>query len=192
MGGALWTALVTVGLAGIARYSATPGAPATARSDWPDGVPFQLDERKLTLVVSVHPHCPCSRAAIAELSKLLAKRSERMRTYVLFVRPRGVEESWERNSLIESAKQLPDVNVMIDVNGVWSSKFGAHTSGQTYAFDSSGALRFSGGMTPSRGHEGANAGIDRIVARVDRDQSGFRSLKTSTDVFGCSLGISED
>jgi len=51
-------------------------------------------------------------------------------------------------------RQLSNVTIISDESGTLSDQFGAMTSGQTFAFDRAGRLRFSGGITASRGHEG--------------------------------------
>jgi hypothetical protein len=52
-------------------------------------------------------------------------------------------------------------------------------------YDRSGALRFSGGITDGRGHEGDNAGLFSVLDLV---RSG-KSAVAATPVYGCSLGV---
>lgn len=54
-------------------------------------------------------------------------------------------------------------------------------------FDSEGDLLFSGGITPSRGHEGANVGTRRIVDLVERGDTD----RNVANVFGCGLFTEE-
>ena len=53
----------------------------------------------------------------------------------------------------------------------------------TPLYDAGGQLRFSGGITPARGHAGDNAGRSAIVALVESASS----APVETPVFGCSL-----
>lgn len=107
----------------------------------------------------------------------------RLNIYVLFVKPKGSPEDWDRSDLWNSAARIPGVSVLIDDNGIEATRFGAATSGQVLLYDENGALRFHGGITESRGHVGENAGgraIESLVNRgvADRDR---------TLVFGCPL-----
>ncbi|MBC8106546.1 MAG: RedB protein [Anaerolineae bacterium] len=180
----VWAALVSAGIAGLARYSMTPGQAGRSPHDWPADVPFHPTDRELTLVVSIHPHCPCSRATLAELAKLTARHPGKISAFVLLTKPADTPGDWERGDAFDIARKIPITRVLTDQDGAWAKKFGAATSGQTFAFDASGRLRFSGGMTASRGHEGDNAGSDAIAALLLAGQP-----KTDrTPVFGCPLG----
>ena len=46
-----------------------------------------------------HPHCPCSRASIGELARLMAQAQGRVTAYVLFIKPAGSPEDWENSDL---------------------------------------------------------------------------------------------
>jgi hypothetical protein len=79
---------------------------------------------------------------------------------------------------------LPDVAVAIDPDGREARAFGARTSGHVFAYDASGQLRFAGGVTAARGHEGGNPGLDRLTAAL----GGWRGGDAlSSPVFGCPL-----
>lgn len=185
----VWAALVTVGLAGITRYAATPGRPAHAAAEWPREVPFSPTDRALTLVLSIHPRCPCSRATMAELSRLMARHSGKLSAYVLMTKPSCAPADWELGAIMDAAKRIPSVRVMTDQDGEWSQRFGASTSGQTFAFDSDGRLLFSGGITASRGHEGDNAGSDAIgaILAAGKNDRPATPPPSTTPVFGCAL-----
>jgi hypothetical protein len=77
------------------------------------------------------------------------------------------------------------VEVSIDNEAKDASIFGATTSGQVMVYDASGAIRFSGGITDGRGHEGDNAGLSAILGLV-RDG---KAAVSTTPVYGCSLGV---
>jgi hypothetical protein len=102
---------------------------------------------------------------------------------VLMVRPAGVPEGWERGSLWNTAAAIPNVLVMVDPEGKLSAQLGALTSGQSYAFDSTGRLLFSGGITPARGHMGDSEGVDAIHALL----LGQAPARQTSPVFGCPL-----
>jgi hypothetical protein len=73
----------------------------------------------------------------------------------------------------------------VDKDGKNAVAFGASTSGDVRVYDTSGALRFSGGITDGRGHEGDNTGLDSVLDLVRVGKSPV----SATPVYGCSLGI---
>jgi hypothetical protein len=93
------------------------------------------------------------------------------------------DTGWEKTGLWRSASALPDVTVVRDDDGVEARRFGVETSGQTLLYDGRGTLIFSGGITGSRGHEGANAGEASLVALLTRGEAD----RSGTSVFGCPL-----
>jgi hypothetical protein len=116
-----------------------------------------------------HPKCPCTRASIGELAAIMAHCQGRLNAYVLFMKPEGFTEDWEKTDLWQSASQIPDVQVISDPSGEEARRFSAVTSGQTLLYDLKGELLFSGGITPSRGHSGDNAGKSAIVSIINRE-----------------------
>ena len=84
---------------------------------------------------------------------------------------------------MENGRADPSVTVVRDDDGREAQRFGAATSGQTFLYDSRGALEFSGGITSARGHAGDNAGRTALISLVDRLETSQRR----TQVFGCPL-----
>ena len=180
----LWFFSVGAGMAILSNYTNTPGAVrAPSPEHWPADSNIQRDANRATLVMMVHPHCPCTRASVSELARLMAQTKERVTAYVLFNKPPNISENWEQTDLWHTAAAIPGVAVMRDDEGVEARRFNSATSGQTILYDKDGKLVFSGGITGGRGHEGDNAGRSAIVSLLttnDADQ-------TETAVFGCSL-----
>src|SRR5256885_12925703 len=54
--------------------------------------------RGTTLVVTLHPKCPCSTATLEELARLASVSENGVAIDVLIVRPAGEAEGWERRS----------------------------------------------------------------------------------------------
>jgi len=83
-----WIGIVAIGVAQMERYKLTPGRPAMAGA-----VAFPADHRleratdTATLIMTVHPMCPCSRASAEELSQLMSHFDGRLKAYVLFADP---------------------------------------------------------------------------------------------------------
>ena len=107
----------------------------------------------------------------------------RLAAYVLFVKPDGVSNDWERTDLWQSASRIPGVKVIQDSEGVEARLFHGATSGQAILYDPEGRLQFSGGITASRGHSGDNEGRSAIVSLVNAKVADRRE----TLVFGCPL-----
>jgi len=131
-----------------------------------------------------HPHCPCTRASVGELARIMAHGQGKVNACVLFVKPTGAGANWDDTELRHNAAAIPGVTVLTDSDRTETARFGAETSGHTLLFGRDGALLFSGGITPSRGHAGGNAGESAILAIIEEE---WGDHAAATPVFGCSL-----
>lgn len=181
--GALWLFMISTGVGVLWDYESTPGVAAAAPDRWPDGSRIKRASDRATLVMLAHPHCPCTRASIGELSRLMTQAQGRVTAYVLFVKPPNSADGWEQTDLSASAAAIPGVSVVRDDEGVEASRFHAATSGQTMLYDTGGKLLFSGGITSARGHAGDNAGRTAIVSLLTAGGAG----QQETPVYGCPL-----
>lgn len=179
----LWISAVSAGLWILWGYENTPGDGAKPPVLWPTDSRIQHASDRATLVLMVHPHCPCTQATVAELALIMTRSHGRLTAHVLFLKPAGFSEDWEKTDLWQSAARIPGVNVMIDDGGTEARRFNSSTSGQAILYDAKGNLLFSGGITGSRGHSGDNAGRSAIVSLVN---TGAANL-AETFVFGCPL-----
>jgi hypothetical protein len=179
----VWFVAVGGGLAWLMAYDNTPGTPANAPAHWPAGSALTRDAAGPTLVLLAHPRCDCTRASIGELAELLARAARRPRTFVVFIRPGGVEAGWEKTGTFDQAKRIPGVTVVRDDHGDEADRFGAWTSGQTLVYDRDGELAYSGGITGARGKPGDNTGRSTVLALL----AGAHPTRATTQVFGCSL-----
>jgi hypothetical protein len=180
---AAWLLMIGAGLGFLWNYESTPGVAAAAPTRWPADSRLRLADDRATLVMLAHPRCPCTRASLGELARLMTQAQGRMTAYVLFVKPANFSEDWEKTDLWASAAAIPGVSVVRDDEGVEASRFQAATSGQTMLYDAEGKLLFSGGITSARGHAGDNAGRTAIVSLLTRGEAEQRE----TNVFGCPL-----
>lgn len=178
-----WLLVISVGLWILWGYENTSGKAAEPPHQWPADSTIQPALDHATLVVLAHPHCPCTRATIGELAAIMAHSQGRLTAYVLFLKPAGFADDWEKTDLWRSAAGIPGVTAVIDDQGAEANRFHAATSGQTLLYDAEGRLLFSGGITGSRGHAGDNAGESAVVSLAN---SGTAAL-TETSVFGCPL-----
>jgi hypothetical protein len=180
----VWSVGVLAGMLGLFHYQMSPAAVRYATpSQWPMRVHIARDPNRMTLVMSLHPRCPCSRASVYELEVLMAHAGDRISAKVIFVQPRGAGANWTDGDLWQAAEKIPGVSVAVDPDGADSLALGASTSGQVALFDPSGRLLFSGGITDGRGHEGDNIGLDAILSLV----RGRQTNTVTTPVYGCPL-----
>lgn len=179
----LWLFAIGVGLRFVLAYENSPGTVGGVPEVWPAASRVQRSPKLPTLVMMVHPQCPCSRASIGELALLMAESQERVNANVVFVRPSEFPEEWERTDLWNSVATIPGVKLSVDQGGVEAHRFGSQTSGQVVLYSPEGQLLFSGGITSSRGHSGDNEGRSAIVALLTQG----RADKSETPVYGCPL-----
>jgi hypothetical protein len=179
----VWLLAVASAMGGVFWYAARPGEDAPAPVSWPDGLQFARDRDKPTVVMMAHPRCSCTRASLSELAQIVTRAQGRAAFHVLFVRPEGVDDGWTDTDTYRRATALPGVRVTPDPGGVTAARLGATTSGHVVVYDRNGTLRFSGGITASRGHEGENTGRSAVLAVVN----GGATNDTSTKTFGCEL-----
>jgi hypothetical protein len=175
--------MIGVGLGLLWAYDNAPGQAAAPPSLWPADSRIHLSTDRATLIMLTHPRCPCTRASIGELDRLMAQAQGRVMAHVLIVKPAGAGDDWEETDLLQSAASIPGVNVVVDDGGVEAHRFHALTSGQTVLYDTEGRLLFSGGVTGSRGHSGDNAGRSAIVSLLNAGEA----ERAETFVFGCPL-----
>lgn len=181
--GIIWLMLISVGFFTLMKYEYTPGAPAQASFRWPKDSNMQLMKPASTLVMFVHPHCPCTRASIVELSRIMTRHKDKLSAYVVVLSPKVLPAGWEKTDIWCSAEGISGVTVLKDTDGQESRIFGSRTSGQTMVYNAQGELIHSGGITAARGQIGDNSAAQVLVASVERQPA----TPARTMVFGCSL-----
>ena len=182
----LWIAGTIFGVVLLWDYSATQGMVARPDRSWPDSPGLLRPEDKPCVVMFAHPRCPCTRASLEELDRLM--RDCRAVATVVFWQPEFGAAEWRDSDLVRVVRQSPRLHVHLDNGGDVTKTFGVMTSGTCLVFDSAGSLRFNGGLTPGRGHRGTTAAHARIAAILKADRATARSTSgESFPVFGCSI-----
>jgi len=181
--GAVWILTIAAGMSAVWTHELSPGPPALPSSVWPAASKLPHPSSTPVLVMLAHPRCPCTRASIGELAKLMASMQGRLSSHVLFYVPKHSGIDWQKTDLWASAQAIPGVRVNADEDGRESKLFRAATSGQTVLYGISGQLLFSGGITKSRGHSGDNASTSAIVSLINE----AKPDQERTPVFGCDL-----
>src|SRR4029079_17335035 len=152
--GVVWVLTLAPGFAVLWEYKMQPGESEGAPAIWPAESRIARSRDRAPLVLFAHHKCPCTRASLAELARLMAHFDDRLAADVVFLRPADVGADWDDSDLWRSASAIPGVTRARDADGVEAARFGASTSGATLVYDTKGRLLFSGGITAARGHEG--------------------------------------
>src|SRR5262249_27958199 len=159
-----WGSLAASGFGLLATFEATPGDAGRPRADWPGDSRIGPNPKRPNLVMFVHPRCPCTRAGLVALIRVLDRSDDAVALPVVLVRPEGAPGGSERSESWRQAAGMQGVRVHTDPDGVEARRFGAATSGHVLVFDSLGRCLFSGGITRGRGVEGQNDWGEAVVA----------------------------
>jgi hypothetical protein len=180
---ATWLSAAIAGAWFLASYGNAPGSTGQTPQSWPADSHINPPRDRPTLLMFAHPQCPCTRASVAELNRLLTRCQSEMTVHVFFIKPPGLPQDWTVSPLWNSAAEIPGVNVAADSDGAEARRFGAESSGYVVLYDEHGKLQFNGGITSARGHAGDNAGANVIVSWANE-----RAVRIGqTPVFGCGL-----
>jgi hypothetical protein len=177
-----WLGLITGSYAWLLRYSFASGKTSVA----PHAIPADLDMpsrlARPQLFLALHPRCPCSRATVNELAKILSRVPNASDVTVLMYIPPDEPDSWLEGALLDACRRM-HCRVRPDPGGRLAASLGSLTSGSVVLYDANGKLRYQGGITSSRGHEGDNAGERAIIEILQ----GHRDSHGSMPVFGCPI-----
>lgn len=175
------------GTGAVHAYMTAPSAVGAVPESWPDGAGIMRDDRGWTLVVAVHPKCPCTEASVAELERVLSDAEPRPDVIAVVRVPReeAVREEWTDTGLIRVLRRATEgrLRVIRDESGDIAGLFGALTSGHAILFDPDGVRRFEGGVTRSRGMRGPSTGTASIAALL----AGRAAPAETAAVYGCPL-----
>ncbi len=176
----VWLAAIALGTVALTRHAAVAGVDVGTLTRWPTGTALPRGDGRATLLCFVHPRCPCTRATIRELERLVSRSPGAAVRIVFRDDPAGDVTSAATWSM---AARVPGALRVRDPGGAEARRFGAATSGLVMLFDADGALRFRGGVTSARGHEGGSAGGAALEAAL-RGRGGAAGWAR---VFGCGL-----
>ncbi len=179
---ALWVSCLSIGMLLLTKTAGKPGTQVEAPPNWPKGSSIVPNPNEPTLVMFAHPRCSCTRASLAELDRLLAQSPTRVCAHVVFIQPTETDQNWTGGELWRTAEKIPGVQVHADAGGVEAQRFNVETSGDVLLYGADAILRFHGGITMARGHEGDNAGRSAILAILKG-----KKTQSSGLVFGCAL-----
>ena len=164
----LWVGLIIYGFGLWNAYDQRPGEVPEATAV---AVPSISPIGSWRVMMFVHPHCPCSRASVLELRRLLHQLAataaeESVQAVVFVVRPPDAPVGWEQGELLRALSLHQEVSVTLDCGGLEAKRWEATTSGHVIVLDPQGRVRFRGGITPGRGQQGSSLGSQRIVQMI--------------------------
>lgn len=176
-----WTLACVLGFGYLWAHSHREGERDAAPASWPaeSEIDFSGDCRQA--LVFIHPHCPCTRATLAELRRTVAASPAPVRIVIVAVEA-GLGAGTD-SANVALARSIPGTEIYPDEQGAEAARFGAKTSGYVLLYAADGRLQFQGGVTSSRGHEGPSAGATAIGQILAGDIPTIRA----TPVFGCAL-----
>jgi hypothetical protein len=177
-----WLGGLLGGMTAFASYKGTPGPEGEPPLRWPTASSIALDAERPTLLMFAHPKCPCTRASLSELNLVLNKYAAQVAASVVFAEPVD-DRSWRVGSAWDQARALPGARVLDDLGEVEAARFGAKVSGYVLLYSRAGELLYAGGVTGSRGHEGANLGRTRLETII----RGEAADRPNAPTFGCEL-----
>ena len=166
--------LTSAVLASLSNSSAAPTGGA-------EGV--HSSEPTWQLLVFVHPKCPCTRATIHNLD-LVSRRSDlRLEIIPVIFRPLHGDATWLETDNTRRLATLTRRSLVDDEDSQLARQFNVQVSGHCLLYDCAGRLRFSGGITASRGHEGRC----RTLAALTKTLEGHSIDQTRWPVYGCQM-----
>ncbi len=185
----LWLTGITAGSYAMLRHEFDGRTASGAPEQWPAELgDFNPSESDLTLVMAVHPDCPCTRASIEQLDRILTQNPGQCQAIALVYTSEGDDAtSIKEGAYWRRLASLPEVRPQLDPEGHFAIKLGSGISGTVAAYDRKGVLRFQGGLTPSRGHGGPSV----AVTTINRILKGESNELAAAPTFGCSIDGSD-
>ncbi len=177
-----WIVCIAVSFGTLQRYAATAGEAHAPADDAEALIARHRQPDRGLIVMVVHPECPCTEASLAELGDLLARSRGRCTALILHYQPAQIPADW---SDPPDYLELGGVRVAVvaDRAGEQALALGALTSGHAVFADSTGVIRFRGGLTLARGHRGRSPAQDAILAQL----AGGAASMSVAPIYGCAL-----
>jgi len=178
----IWLGGIALGYAWLFRYSFAAGKAMTAPLAIPASLAPAEPLTRAHLFIALHPRCPCSRATVRELAKILSHSAGATEVTVLMYKPAGASDTWLEGALLDECRRMK-CRIRPDPDGRLAASVGSLTSGGVALYGGDGKLRYQGGITASRGHEGDNVGENAVIEILRGNGGSHRSMP----VFGCPI-----
>ncbi len=130
----IWLSGTASGFFLLGAYHVRPGQPGKPLVRWPEGCPVRLDPDRPTLLIFLHPRCPCSRASVAELASIAASYRGRFAAHAILYRPEGPSEDWDQaEAAATDEASIPGLRRWTDRSGRWATDSGSRRLGRVLA-----------------------------------------------------------
>jgi hypothetical protein len=182
----IWTGAVGLGFVLLLVYKHKPQSAGATPASLPILPEIAPSSDPMTLIVFAHPHCPCTRATFRQLDRLLVSAANRAALHVVLVDVADAPQKLADSPMARSAANIAGAKLHFD-DGELAKRFGVHTSGHVLLYDASGVLRFSGGLTPYRGHEGPCLAVDVLRGFLMESPQPPSDAPFQFPVYGCLL-----
>lgn len=186
-----WAVLLAAAMGAMHAYMATPGMAIVAPVKWPANAAIPLQPGVYSLVLFVHPHCPCTDSTITNLSSILTGHGNEpapVNVTVTVSGPAAMDGC--PKDLERRLRAIDGVTIRLDADGTLARAFGALTSGHIVLSDDQGQIQFTGGITPGRGHSGPCESLSRLAQVLARTPSAANQATHATPltpVYGCPI-----
>lgn len=178
-----WLLAVAIAFQPLFAYQSSPGKFGSIQKIWPASSKLKRIHNEDTIVMFVHPKCPCTRATLEQLNRLSAFGGERFNAIIVFQQPKGYGDSWIKGPMWDRVSAIRGARCVIDSEQREAKLFGSNTSGDTFVYNKNGSLLFHGGITAGRGHEGDCPGFKALRAILLDQKSNIAHVPS----FGCEL-----
>ncbi|HEY9683527.1 MAG TPA: hypothetical protein V6C89_19905 [Drouetiella sp.] len=182
-----WLGLLAIGTTISATYENEPGDRGFPPSQvLPTAAEMpQNSKGGYQLIMFVHPKCPCTRASMSELRKLMQNNPD-LKATIYFYRPSNEEAGWEKSDIWKTAESIKNATLRVDIDGKKASAYRIVTSGEILLYDANQHLVFSGGITGARGHVGDNISEDMLEDALMSLSKPDQAPRIAP-VFGCRI-----
>lgn len=179
----IWGLMMLGGLLQSASYQWHAAPSGKTPEHWPASSTIARPDGQPVLLMFLHPHCPCSRASLAELQHLMARIHDTATVHIRIFASPEFDLPAEQSDAWKTARNILGASVAVDRNGALSRLYGAHASGTVVLYDGTGHLQFVGGITAGRGHDGTNPGTQALTACLN----GAAATRRVYPVYGCPI-----
>ena len=177
----VWSLFVAISFLWLLNYKGGAGAVSDPQKLLPLNAGIVNTAQK-SLYVFLHPNCSCSTATVNELKRLLHSIEVKPLVNIYFADV-GDKEGIQQSSLWNSVSSIDGVKLLIDDDNEVIDLMGQKTSGNIVLYDEMGHLKFNGGITSSRGHEGDSKGKLKLQALLRGENENAITINT----YGCGL-----
>lgn len=181
----IWGVGLVVGVLWSIDYEYRLGETGNAPNRWPSDSGIEPDSSRPTLLIFLHPLCPCSRSSVSAFIQIVDRLGNQVTARVVFLEPPDGTAVWSKSDYERILEEVPGIKIEHDPGGGKASAFGVKTSGHVLVYDPARGLIFSGGVTSSKGMGGENPSQNHLIQSMQGEEP--RERLAPGIVFGCPL-----